>query len=67
MKKKKPNKNKEMLDNYDFSKGVQGKYYERYRKGTNIVLIDPDVAKTFPNAQSVNNALRALAHIIHQH
>ena len=47
-----------MRDNYDFSKGVRGKYAEKYKKGTNIVLLDPDVAKEFPNAEAVNDALR---------
>ena len=47
-----------MRDNYDFSKGFRGKYAERYKKGTNIVLPDPDVAKEFPNTEAVNDALR---------
>lgn len=38
--------------------GVRGKYAERYKEGTNLVLLDPDVAKAFPNEQSVNEALR---------
>ncbi len=37
---------------------TRGKYAERYRAGTNLVLLDPDVAKAFPNAQAVNEALR---------
>jgi hypothetical protein len=48
---------------YDFSElkgGVRGKYAARYREGTNLVLLSPDVAEHFPNAQSVNNALRRL-------
>ena len=47
-----------MRDHYDFSKGVRGKYARRYREGTNIVLLDPDVAKEFPDASAVNDALR---------
>lgn len=47
-----------MRDDYDFSKGVKGKYAERYKEGTNVVLIDPDIAKEFPNAEAVNDALR---------
>ena len=50
----------EMLPEYDFSHAVRGKYYERYRQGTNVVLLDPDVAEVFPNAAEVNDALRAL-------
>ncbi len=47
-----------MRDHYDFSKGVRGKYTERYKEGNNIVLLDPDVAKEFPDAAAVNDALR---------
>ena len=50
---------------YDLSKlegGVRGKYISRYRAGTNLVLLSPDVAKHFPDEQSVNTALRGLIH-----
>ncbi len=47
-----------MRDHYNFSKGVRGKYAERYKKGTNFVLLDPDVAKEFHDAAAVNDALR---------
>jgi len=47
-----------MRDHYDFSKSVRGKYAERYNEGTNIVVLEPDVAKEFPNDASVNEALR---------
>jgi hypothetical protein len=50
----------EMRSEYDFSGGVRGKYVERYRKGTNVVLLDPEVAVAFPDSTSVNDALRAL-------
>ena len=40
--------------------GVRGKYVERYREGTNVVLLDPDVAAAFPDAKAVNDALRLL-------
>jgi len=56
----------EMLDEYDFSQGVVGKYAKQYAEGTNIVLLDPDVAKVFPNSEAVNQALRAIAQIIQQ-
>ncbi len=56
----------EMLDEYDFSQGEIGKYAKQYAEGTNIVLLDPDVAKVFPNSEAVNQALRALAQIIKQ-
>jgi len=38
--------------------GVRGKYVERYRQGTNMVLLEPDVAQAFPDARAVNEALR---------
>lgn len=46
---------------YDFSRmkgGIRGKYVDRYREGTNLVLLDPDVAAAFPDAKAVNEALR---------
>mgnify|MGYP006293489539 CR=1 FL=1 len=64
---KKPNRGGDDLrDEYDFSSmkgGVRGKYYERMREGSNLVLIDPDLAKTFPSQEAVNRALRMLAEI----
>ena len=62
MRKKK--NNLEMLEEYDFSGGVRGKYSKRYAAGTNVVVIDPDVAEYFPDNESVNDALRSLAAII---
>ena len=56
----------EMLDEYDFSRGEVGKYVKRYAEGTNVVLLDPDVAKVFPDSEAVNQALRAIAQIIQQ-
>ncbi len=55
-----------MLDEYDFSKGVRGKYARRYADGTNIVVLSPDVAKVFPDSESVNEALRVLIKIARQ-
>ena len=51
--------NDEMLPEYDFSKGVKGKYADRFAEGTNLVFLQPDVAKEFPDSQSVNEALRS--------
>lgn len=50
-----------MRPEYDFSGAVRGKYYERFRKNSNVVLLDPDVSDAFPNSAAVNQALRALA------
>ena len=55
-----------MLEEYDFSDGVRGKYVKRYEEGTNVVVIDPDVTEYFPDHDSVNEALRGLAAIIEQ-
>ncbi len=55
---------KEMQPEYDFSAGVRGKHFRRYQRGTNVVVLAPDVAKLFPNAETVNDSLRALAGII---
>ena len=52
-----------MLSEYDFSKTRRGKYARRYARGTNLVVLAPDVAKVFPDSQSVNEALRALTRI----
>ena len=55
----------EMLDEYDFSKGVRGKYAKRYAKSAlNVVVIDPDVAEYFPDHESVNESLRGLVAIM---
>jgi hypothetical protein len=56
----------ELRPEYDFANmqgGVRGKYVQRYRSGTNLVLLDPDIAKAFPTDASVNEALRLLLQI----
>lgn len=55
-----PNNNDEMRPEYDFSHGVRGKHYAGYRAGTNVVFLDPDVARAFADSASVNQALRLL-------
>ena len=57
----------EMRGEYDFSRGVRGKYARRYAQGANVVVLEADVARAFPNAEAVNDSLRALAGIIHRH
>jgi hypothetical protein len=49
--------------NLNFSKGVRGKHYDRMQRGTNIVLIAPDLLDIFPDSESVNEALRSLKKI----
>ncbi len=63
MKKVESEEEDDLRPGYDFSEmkgGVRGKYAERYREGTNLVLLDPDVAAAFPDAKAVNDALRLL-------
>ena len=60
----------ELRPEYDFSQlkdRVRGKYVERYREGTNLVLLEPDVAAAFPDAKSVNEALRMLIRVAQTH
>jgi hypothetical protein len=54
----------DMLEEYDFTGGVRGKYAKRYAKGSNVVVIDLDVTEYFPDHDSVNEALRSLTAII---
>ena len=54
----------DMLEEYDFSKGVRGKYAKRYAEGTNVVVIDPDLSQYFPDNASVNEALRAFLPVL---
>ena|SRR5215210_4744114 len=63
----KPGPEEDMLDDYsflDWSKAERGKYAKRFAEGTNLVLIEPDLTDLFPNSESVNRALRALAEVI---
>lgn len=52
---------------YDFSDGVRGKHYEAYRAGTNVVILEPDVADVFKDSAAVNKALRAIAQVARDH
>jgi hypothetical protein len=49
-----------MKQEYDFSEGVRGKYFKRYQAGSNVVILDPEIAKIFKDSASVNDALRSL-------
>ncbi len=57
----------EILPEYDFRRGRPNKYASRYRPGSSVVVLDPDVAAVFPSAGEVNEALRALAGVIQGH
>jgi hypothetical protein len=60
MKKSSSSREPDLRDEYDFRGGVRGKYASRYAEGSNVVVLDPDVAKAFPDAAAVNDALREL-------
>ena len=51
----------DMREEYDFSNAVRGKYAERFAEGSNVIVLDPDVAEVFSDAAAVNGALRLLA------
>ena len=51
----------EMLPEYDFREGVRGKYAARYEDGSNVVVLDPDVAEKYRTSEEVNEALRKLS------
>ncbi|OIP75968.1 MAG: hypothetical protein AUK07_00485 [Parcubacteria group bacterium CG2_30_36_21] len=64
---KRMRKDPDMLEEYDFSKGIRGKYSKKFKEGANVVVIEPDVAKYFSDHDSVNQALRSLTQIIAKH
>ena len=64
--KKKPERDF-MRSEYDFSSGVRGKHHDAYVRGTNVVLLEPDVAEVFKDSAAVNAALRALARVARTH
>ena len=53
-----------MRDEYDFTRGVRGKHHEAYEKGTNVVLLDPDVAAVFTDSATVNRVLRTIMQLV---
>ena len=57
----------DMLDEYDFSKGIRGKYAKEYKKGSNVIILEPEVSEEFPTSESVNEALKYLVKIINNH
>lgn len=63
MAKSKGDQGNSMRKEYDFSRGVRGKYAKRYAQGCNVVVLDPDVARLYRDAEAVNRALRAVAEV----
>jgi hypothetical protein len=57
-------KTPELRTEYDFSPGVRGRYAERMAKGSNVVVLDEDVQRLFPDSAAVNAALRALGQAV---
>ena len=55
-----------MLDEYDFNQGVRGKYADRIKRESSVIVLEPDVAAVFSDSAAVNEALRALLPIIHR-
>ena len=62
--KKKAGSSDEMRAEYDFSRGARGRHAARYAAGTNVVVLEPDVASQFPTADDVNDTLRTVARLI---
>ncbi|MGH9946345.1 MAG: hypothetical protein ACRD6X_04025 [Pyrinomonadaceae bacterium] len=58
------NDDDDMLDEYDFSNGIRGKYVERLKNSNQVILLEPDVAEVFSDSESVNTVLRGLLPII---
>jgi len=54
----------DIQDKYDFSQGVRGKYAARYAKGSNVVVLDPDVAEVFRDSEAINRMLRAIGELV---
>ena len=61
---KKHSEEVEMLDEYDFTGGIRGKYVDRLSNRKNVVTLEPDVAEVFTDSESVNQALRGLLPVI---
>ena len=64
LKTRKSTNKQETHSEYNFKGGARGKYARRYARGTNVVVLDPDVARAFPNAAAVNQSLRALRDLV---
>jgi hypothetical protein len=56
-----------MRPEYDFSKGVRGKHAAKYAQGTNVVVLEPDVAREFRTTEQVNETLRSVSKMLRQH
>jgi len=59
----KPEHDQGMLPEYDFAGGARGKHHEDYKAGTNVIFLEPDLAKAFPDSATVNRVLRLLLNL----
>lgn len=59
----KPAHDSDLLPEYQFKGGKRGRFAARYAQGTNVVLLEPEIAKSFPDSEAVNRALRLLLEI----
>lgn len=64
MRKPRAERRSKMLKEYDFTKGIRGKYAKQYAAGSNVVVLSPEVTEVFPTSESVNEVLRALVKIV---
>ena len=65
---RKPSEDNDMMrPEYDFTNGVRGKHAARYAEGTNVVVLEPDVAREFRTTEQVNETLRAVSKLLQQH
>jgi len=58
-----PEVGEDMLPEYDFANGVRGKHHEAYKAGTNVIFLEPDLARVFSDSASVNRVLRLLLNL----
>jgi len=63
---RRPEDNDTLRPEYDFSKGIRGKHAAKYAEGTNVVVLEPDVARAFRTAEEVNETLRAVSKMLQQ-
>ena len=61
-----PEEGEDMLPEYDFAHGVRGKHHEAYKAGTNVIFLEPDLAKVFKDSDSVNRVLRLLLNLANE-
>ena len=61
-----PEEGEEMLPEYDFADGVRGRHHEAYQAGTNVIFLEPDLAKVFKDSDSVNRVLRLLLNLANE-